>query len=169
MKKEFTRQRSHKGWETLLYGTVESFCQSYWYTMYFLYCWLYVPTKYCVCTTVWFKKMDSILYVYISWTIYDMWMIYTTFEREVLRFQVSSLEFSPSAEPYSSISWDQNGYYAAQVFLRVSEENVRRIQESFERNPRKSIRRASTELGTPQPTLWHVLRCRLLFNWVHIF
>ena len=33
---------------------------------------------------------------------------------------------------------------------RVSEENVRRIQESFERSPRKSTRRAIRELGIPQ-------------------
>jgi len=50
---------------------------------------------------------------------------------------------------------------------RVSEENVRRIQESFERSPRKSTRRASRELGIPQPTVWCVLRRRLFFNWVH--
>ena len=49
---------------------------------------------------------------------------------------------------------------------RVSEENVRRIQGSFERSPRKSTRRASRELGIPQPTLWRVLRRHLLFNWV---
>jgi len=36
---------------------------------------------------------------------------------------------------------------------RVSEENVRRIQESFERSRRKSTRRASRELGIPQPTI----------------
>ena len=35
----------------------------------------------------------------------------------------------------------------------VSEENVRRIQDSFERSPRKSNRRASRELGIPQPTV----------------
>ena len=35
---------------------------------------------------------------------------------------------------------------------RVSEENVRRIQEIFERSPRRSGRRASRELGIPQPT-----------------
>ena len=35
---------------------------------------------------------------------------------------------------------------------RVSEENMRRIEESFERSPRKSTRRASRELGIPQPT-----------------
>jgi len=52
---------------------------------------------------------------------------------------------------------------------RVSEENVRRIQESFEPSPRKSTRRASRELGIPQPTVWRVLRRRLLFNWVHFF
>ena len=31
--------------------------------------------------TGWLKKMNSILYVYISWTIHGMWMIYITFER----------------------------------------------------------------------------------------
>jgi len=31
--------------------------------------------------TEWFKKMDSISYVYISWTIHGMWIIYITFER----------------------------------------------------------------------------------------
>ena len=48
--------------------------------------------------------------------------------------------------------------------LLVSEENVRRIEESFERSPRKSTRRASRELGIPQPTVWRVLRRRLLFK-----
>jgi len=52
---------------------------------------------------------------------------------------------------------------------RVSEENVRRIQESFERSPRKSTRRASRELGIPQLTVLRVLRRRLLFNWVHLY
>ena len=52
---------------------------------------------------------------------------------------------------------------------RVSEENVRRIQESFEHSPCKSTCRASSELGILQRTVWHVLWCRLLFNWVHLF
>ena len=52
---------------------------------------------------------------------------------------------------------------------RVSEETVRRIQESFECSPCKSTRRASRELGIPQPTVWHVLRRHLLFNRVHLF
>ena len=47
---------------------------------------------------------------------------------------------------------------------RVSEENVRRIQESSERSPHKSIRRASRELGILQPTVWRVLRRRLLYK-----
>jgi len=47
---------------------------------------------------------------------------------------------------------------------RVSEENVRRIRESFERSPRNSTCRAGTELGIPQPTSWCVLRRRLLFK-----
>jgi len=47
---------------------------------------------------------------------------------------------------------------------RVSEENVRQIQESFECSPHRSIGRASRELGIPQPTVWSVLRCCLLFR-----
>ena len=47
---------------------------------------------------------------------------------------------------------------------RLSEENVRRIQQSFERSPHKSTRRASRELGIPQPTGWRALRRRLLFK-----
>ena len=47
---------------------------------------------------------------------------------------------------------------------RVSEENVRRIQESFELSPRKSTRTASRELGIPHPTVWRVLRRRLLLK-----
>ena len=31
--------------------------------------------------TGWFKKMDSVSYVCISWTIHGMWMIYISFER----------------------------------------------------------------------------------------
>jgi len=34
----------------------------------------------------WFKKMDSISYVYIFWTIHGMWMIYITFERGGYKF-----------------------------------------------------------------------------------
>ena len=31
--------------------------------------------------TALFKKIDSISYIYISWTVHGMWMIYITFER----------------------------------------------------------------------------------------
>jgi len=51
--------------------------------------------------------------------------LYTVCERstkhlkeEILRFQTPPLERSPSAKPCSSVSWEQNGYYAAQDFLR---------------------------------------------------
>jgi len=67
-------------------------------------------------------------------------------KEEVINFQISPLERSSSAQPCSSVSWEQNGYYAAQYFLCVSEKNVKRIQESFERSPRMSNRRASREL-----------------------
>jgi len=40
---------------------------------------------------------------------------------------------------------------------RVSEANVRRIQENFKRSPRKSTRRARRELEIPQQTVWRVL------------
>jgi len=149
-------------------------------------------------------------------------MTYITFDSGGLRFQIPPLERSPSAQPCSSVSWEQKSYYAARDFCfrefiktesatavqrafrlrfniqpptrnsicrwnhqfeqigclckskssgrpRVSEENVRRIQESFERGPRKSTRRASRELGIPQPTVWRVSRRRLLFSWVHLF
>ena len=36
---------------------------------------------YCLYNTAWLKKMDSVSYVYISWTIHGMWMICITFER----------------------------------------------------------------------------------------
>ena len=47
---------------------------------------------------------------------------------------------------------------------RVSQENVRRIQDSFERSPRKSTHRVSRELGIPQPTVWRVLRRRIAYS-----
>jgi len=39
-------------------------------------------------------------------------------KEEVLNFQIPQLERSLSAQPCSSVSWEQNGYYAAQDFLR---------------------------------------------------
>jgi len=51
---------------------------------------------------------------------------------------------------------------------RVSEKNVRWIQESSERSQRKSTHRANRELGIPQPAVWRMLR-RYVFNWVHLF
>jgi len=150
---------------TLVYLSV-LFCE--WSSLWFARLILYKISK-SLRTTGWFKKMDSISYVYISWTVKGTWMIYITFERGILNFQMPPLERSPSAQPCSNVSWEQNGYYVVQYFLRVSEENVRWIEERSERSPRKSTRRASRELGIPQPTVWRVLRRRLLFNWVHLF
>ena len=152
-------------------------------------------------------------------------------KEDVLYFQISQLESSPSAQPCSSVGWEQNGYYEAQNFLRswvplklisrlpcsvrfvfVSTFSLQRGKafvvgitnlskyavcvkakapaghmyqrtwdefNSFERSPRKSTRRGSRELGIPQPTVWRVLRRRLLFKphrlqlvqalWVHLF
>ena len=41
---------------------------------------------------------------------------------------------------------------------RVSEENVQRIRNSFLQSPKKSVRKASRELGMPVMTVWKVLR-----------
>jgi len=53
------------------------------------------------------------------------------------------------------------------IFLRVSEENVRRIQERFERSPR--VNPSSEQRTWNTSTVWRVLRRRLLCNWVHLF
>jgi len=61
-----------------------------------------------------FKKMDSILYIYISWTIHGMRLIYITFERGSPKFSNTTARAlvyrSPSSQPCSSLSWEQNGY-----------------------------------------------------------
>ena len=46
----------------------------------------------------------------------------------------------------------------------VSENNVQRIRECFQRSPRKSTSRASWELRIPQTTVWRVLRRRLIMK-----
>jgi len=65
----------------------------------------------------WFKKMDSISYVYISWTIHGIWMIYITFERGPKFSNTTAIALA--AQPCSSVTSEQNGYYAAQDFLRT--------------------------------------------------
>jgi len=60
-----------------------------------------------------FKQMDSISYAYISWTLHGMWWSTQHLKEEVLNFQILPLERSPSSQPCSSVSWEQNGYYAA--------------------------------------------------------
>jgi hypothetical protein len=47
---------------------------------------------------------------------------------------------------------------------RTSEENVRRIQEAFQRSPRKSISKASHELQKSGTTIWRILKRRLHMN-----
>jgi hypothetical protein len=41
-------------------------------------------------STAWLKKIDSISYVYICWTIHGMWMIYITFERGGPKFSYTT-------------------------------------------------------------------------------
>ena len=42
---------------------------------------------------------------------------YMDLKEEVLNFQIPPLERSPSTQPCSSVSWEQNGYYAGQDFF----------------------------------------------------
>ena len=53
--------------------------------------------------TAWLKYMDSISYVYISWTMHGMWMIYITFEREGPKFSITTAE-----------CWNEDETHAAQ-------------------------------------------------------
>jgi len=133
--------------------------------------------------------MDSISYVCISWTIHGQlrskWLqcgtkfcvcefINTDSATAVQRaFRLRSNVQPPRGK--SICRWNLQFEQIACLCKgkssgrpRVSEENGRRIQESFERSPRQSTRRASRELGIPQPTVWHVLRRRLLFKPYHI-
>jgi hypothetical protein len=50
-------------------------------------------------------------------------------KEEVLNFQIPPLERSPSAQPCSSVSWEQNGYYAAQglLVLHISQKETPNI------------------------------------------
>ena len=50
-----------------------------WFAIY-IYIYIYIYTHTYI-HTAWFKKMDSISYIYISGTIQDMWMTYIAFER----------------------------------------------------------------------------------------
>jgi len=149
--------------------------------------------------------MDSILYIYISWTIHDIWMTYITFERRHPTFSITMgfrlMHNRTVALVKSKVATMQHKIFCVREFIktesatavqrafrlrfniqpptrnsichwnnqfeqigclckgkssdrpRVSEENVRWIQESFERSPSNSTRRASRELGIPQPTV----------------
>jgi hypothetical protein len=47
---------------------------------------------------------------------------------------------------------------------RVSDKNIERVREAFQRIPRKSVARASRELVMQKMTVWKVLRKRLCFK-----
>jgi hypothetical protein len=65
------------------------------------------------------KKIGSILYRYISLSIYLMWMIYIKLKKkEIIKFDMLPLERLSRAQPCSSVSCEQNGYYAVHNLLR---------------------------------------------------
>jgi len=113
--------------------------------------------------------MDSISYIYISLTIHGMWLFYITFERGGPKFSNTTARMLPLCTAVQQRQLRAKWLLCSTRILHVSEENVRRIQERFQRSPRKSTRRASRELGIPQPTVWRVLRRHLPFNWVYLF
>jgi transposase len=47
---------------------------------------------------------------------------------------------------------------------RVSDDNIERVREAYQRSRRKSVARASRELGMPKMTVWKVLRKQLCFK-----
>jgi hypothetical protein len=47
---------------------------------------------------------------------------------------------------------------------RVSDVNIERVREAFQRSPRKSVATGSRELGMPKMTVWKVLLKRLCFK-----
>ena len=51
---------------------------------------------------------------------------------------------------------------------RVSEENVQHVRDSFLWSPKKSLRKASRELGMPVMTVWKVLRKHLQMHPYHL-
>jgi len=56
--------------------------------------------------TAWLKKMDSISYIYISWTIHGMWMVYITFERGGPKFLFTNrMELHPNGTGMFDVFW----------------------------------------------------------------
>ena len=69
--------------------------------------------KYNVIKKRWTQFRTSLypeLYMVCEWSTWNL-------KEEVLNFQISPLEHSPSAQPCSSVSLEQNGYYTAQDFF----------------------------------------------------
>jgi hypothetical protein len=46
----------------------------------------------------------------------------------------------------------------------VSDENIERVREAFQRSARKPVTKGSRELGMQKMTVWKVLRKRLCFK-----
>jgi len=90
-------------------------------------------SKYVYLYTGWLKNLDSNFYVYISWTICGLWMIYIIFEREDPVFQISLLERSSSTEPFSSVSWEQYESMLHMICFRdlIKTESATAVQRAF--------------------------------------
>ena len=54
------------------------------------------------------------------------------------------------------------------IALSSSTETIKRVQNIFQQSPRKSIRRASSELQMPSTTVWRVVRKHLIPYKLHL-
>jgi hypothetical protein len=96
-----------------------------------------------------------------SWCVLEFVAVQLAFRRQ----------FGRRGPPETSIRrWYEQFRYRENIGLQgkgragrpsVTEETVDRVRETFTRNPRKSVRRASRELKVPEPTVRKILRKRL--------
>ena len=102
-------------------------------------CWAYFQYTSGLCTkdtavgrnTGWFKKMDSISYVYISWTIHGMWMIYITFERGGPKFlnTTARAHSRAAASVESKMATMQHKIFYVLEFIKT--ESATAVQRAF--------------------------------------
>ena len=83
--------------------------------------------------TGWFKKIISISYVYISWTIHDMWMIYITFQRGVPKFSNTTTRVlayrRAAASVVSKMATTQHKIFWFREFIKT--ESTTAVQRTF--------------------------------------
>ena len=82
--------------------------------------------------TAWFKKIDSISYICISWTIQGMWMIYVTFESGDPKFSNNTARLVHShaaASVESKIATMKDKIFSVRKFIKT--ESATAVQRAF--------------------------------------